>query len=133
MNLNQVSLPTTNVDHSAAFYRRLGFTQIVSSPPAYARFECPSGESTFSLHHVVAVPAGAGVIVYFECADLDARCQKLASSGVVFDSPPADKPWLWREARLRDPDGNVICLFTAGENRRNPPWRMTQSETRGAI
>jgi catechol 2,3-dioxygenase-like lactoylglutathione lyase family enzyme len=129
MNLNQVSLPATDVHRSAAFYRRLGFTQIVSSPPAYARFECPLGESTFSLHQVVAAPAGAGVIVYFECTDLDARYLKLAADGVVFDSPPADQPWLWREAYLRDPDGNVICLFCAGENRRYPPWRMTQAET----
>src|SRR5215831_20474259 len=117
MNLNQVSLPTTNVDYSAAFYRRLGFTQIVSSPPTYARFECPLGESTFSLHQVVAVAEGAGVIVYFECADLDAHYQRLVSNGVVFDSPPTDQPWLWREAYLRDPDGNVICFFSAGKNR----------------
>ena len=129
MNLNQVSLPTTNVDHSAAFYRRLGFTQIVNSPPTYARFECPLGESTFSLHQVAAVPAGARVIVYFECSDLDARYQKLASSGVVFDSVPTDQPWLWREAYLRDPDGNVLCFFSAGKNRRHPPWRLAQSET----
>ena len=128
MNLNQVSLPTTDVQRSAAFYRLLGFTQIVSSPPTYARFECPLGESTFSLHQVVLVPAGAGVIVYFECTDLDARDQKLVSDGVVFDSPPTDQPWLWREAYLRDPDGNVICFFCAGEHRRHPPWRMTPSE-----
>jgi hypothetical protein len=34
---------------------------------------------------------------------------------------------LWREAYLHDPDGNVVCLYHAGENRRNPPWRMPQS------
>jgi hypothetical protein len=33
-------------------------------------------------------------------------------------------PYLWREAFLRDPDGNVIVLFSAGENRLNPPWRL---------
>ena len=32
--------------------------------------------------------------------------------------------WLWREARLVDPSGNVICLYHAGENRLNPPWRV---------
>ena len=37
---------------------------------------------------------------------------------------PVDQPWLWREARLRDPSGNEICLYHAGENRRFPPWRL---------
>ena len=43
MDLNQVTLPSTDVARSAAFYRALGFTQIVSSLPSYARFECPVG------------------------------------------------------------------------------------------
>jgi hypothetical protein len=33
-------------------------------------------------------------------------------------------PWLWREARLRDPDGHRVCLYRAGQNRKNPPWRL---------
>jgi hypothetical protein len=28
---------------------------------------------------------------------------------------------------LRDPDGNILCLYHAGDNRRNPPWRLPQS------
>ena len=34
MNLNQVTLPATNVERSAEFYRALGFTQIVSDLPS---------------------------------------------------------------------------------------------------
>jgi len=45
-------------------------------------------------------------------------------AGVTFESGPCDQPWLWREARLRDPDGNAICLYWAGPNRRFPPWRL---------
>ena len=52
MNLNQVTLPATNVERSADFYRALGFTQIVTNLPSYARFECPVGTATFSLHQV---------------------------------------------------------------------------------
>jgi hydroxymethylpyrimidine/phosphomethylpyrimidine kinase len=32
--------------------------------------------------------------------------------------------YLWRVARLRDPAGNRIQLYHAGENRRFPPWRV---------
>jgi catechol 2,3-dioxygenase-like lactoylglutathione lyase family enzyme len=123
MELNQVTLPSTDVDRSAAFYRLMGFTQIVSNPPTYARFECPEG-ATFSLHLVESVVADSHVIVYFECADLDNSCATLAARGIKFDSAPVDQSWRWREAYLRDPDGNVLCLYHAGENRRFPPWRL---------
>ena len=36
--------------------------------------------------------------------------------------------WLWREARLRDPSGNVVCLYHAGDYRRHPPWRVGERE-----
>jgi catechol 2,3-dioxygenase-like lactoylglutathione lyase family enzyme len=48
MNLNQITLPVTDMEISTKFYRDLGFTQIVDTPH-YARFECPDGDSTFSL------------------------------------------------------------------------------------
>ena len=124
MNLNQVTLPATNVERSADFYRALGFTQIVTNLPSYARFECPDGEATFSLHRVASVAPDSGAVVYFECQDLDATCSALADCGIKFDSPPTDQSWLWREAYLRDPDGNMLCLYHAGANRRHPPWRL---------
>ena len=124
MNLNQVTLPSIDVGRSATFYRTLGFTQIVDSAPRYARFECADGGATFSLHHVPELPSGSGVVVYFECADLDARCEALRKQGIRFETLPEDKSWLWREAYLRDPDGNLLCLYWAGENRRFPPWRV---------
>lgn len=123
MNLNQVTLPATDVAASVAFYRRMGFTLIVDSPH-YARFECPRGEATFSVHQSESTCPDTGVVVYFECEDLDHQVAALQARGLAFHSPPTDEPWLWREARLRDPAGNVICLFHAGENRKNPPWRV---------
>lgn len=126
MNLNQVTLPSADVARGAAFYRRLGLRQIVENLPKYARFECPDGGSTLSLHHVDALAGATGVVVYFECPDLDARVAELKRQGLAFDADPVDQPWLWREAYLRDPDGNLVCLFWAGENRRNPPWRLPE-------
>jgi catechol 2,3-dioxygenase-like lactoylglutathione lyase family enzyme len=124
MDMNQVTLPSRDVARGAAFYRKLGLVQIVEDLPKYARFELPKGTATLSLHQVDELAAFTGVVVYFECEDLDERVAVLKTAGVVFDSEPADRPWLWREALLRDPDGNVICLFWAGDNRKNPPWRL---------
>jgi hydroxymethylpyrimidine/phosphomethylpyrimidine kinase len=63
-------------------------------------------------------------VVYFECDDLDATVARLSAEGIEFKSGPKDEPWLWREARLKDPFGNELCLYHAGENRRFPPWRI---------
>jgi catechol 2,3-dioxygenase-like lactoylglutathione lyase family enzyme len=124
MNLNQVTLPARDVATAADFYRRLGLRLIVDALPRYVRFECPDGESTLSVERVTELGSGPGPVVYLECADLDDTVKRLASDGIRFDSSPTDQPWLWREARLRDPAGNALCLFRAGKNRRDPPWRV---------
>jgi catechol 2,3-dioxygenase-like lactoylglutathione lyase family enzyme len=124
MNLNQVTVPSRNLKASVDFYRQLGLKLIVDSIPEYARFECPDGESTLSVQRVDRIKKGSGVVIYFECGELDHVVTKLKADGLVFDSDPVDQRWLWREAHLHDPDGNAICLFHAGSNRRHPPWRV---------
>jgi catechol 2,3-dioxygenase-like lactoylglutathione lyase family enzyme len=124
MRLNQVTIPSINVKRSVEFYKRLGLIQIVESLPDYARFVCPDGDSTFSIHRVENVATGEKPVVYFECDDLDQMVLELEQRGVKLDSGPLDQGWLWREAYLQDPDSNVICLYFAGENRLNPPWRL---------
>lgn len=106
-----------------SFYVGLGLKLIVSSPH-YARFECPDGDSTFSVHLVENLSLGSQAVVYFECAELDAKVLELKAVGYTFEQGPSDQPWLWREARLRDPALNEVCLYWAGENRRYPPWRV---------
>ena len=130
MNLNQVTLPAHDLALASAFYRRLGLRQIVAAPH-YARFECPDGDATFSVHHVAEGFATTSVVIYFECDDLDERVAALQADGFQFDSLPTDQRWLWREARLHDPSGNVLCLFWAGTNRKYPPWRLTQEAEHG--
>jgi catechol 2,3-dioxygenase-like lactoylglutathione lyase family enzyme len=124
MNLNQVTLPTLDLQRAVQFYETLGLRLIVLSMPRYARFECPVGQGTFSLHLVDELPKGQGPIVYFECDDLDTKVAAWIENGIVFETQPTDQPWLWREASLRDPDGNALILFFAGNNRKNPPWRI---------
>jgi catechol 2,3-dioxygenase-like lactoylglutathione lyase family enzyme len=127
MRLNQVTLPSGDIGRSIDFYVRLGLEPIVKSPH-YARFLLPEGGSTLSVHLAdPVVPSTA--VVYFECTDLDERVAALRASGFVFDSGPDDQPWLWREARLRDPDGNPLCLYYAGKNRLDPPWRVRPDDT----
>ena len=127
MRLNQVTVSARDLAASIAFYRTLGLKLIVRSDH-YARFECPDGGSTFSLH---LDPKARGVdetTIYFENDDLDVTVERLKVRGLAFESDPVDQSWRWREAYLRDPTGNKICLFKAGEIRRNPPWRLKDGE-----
>lgn len=135
MNLNQVTIPSVAVETSVAFYKKIGLHLIVHVPEQYARFECPNGESTFSIHKVEKVALGEGVIVYFEVENVDKKVKELQDlclhgDTTTFDLLPTDQSWLWREARLKDPDGNHLILFYGGDNRKNPPWRIgSSSET----
>ena len=124
MNLNQVTVAATDVDQSVEFYQRLGLELIVRSPH-YARFKCPQGDSTFSVHLTDKPQLPSNTVVYFETRDLDDRVSQLQRAGIAFLQQPRDETWLWREARLIDPAGNTICLYWAGANRLNPPWRIT--------
>ena len=122
--LNQVTVTGTNYERSVDFYKRLGLKQIVDSPDTgYARFETAGGV-TFSVQIDPEEKIIATTAIYLECDDLDERVEQLARSGVAFEHGPRNQPWMWREARLRDPDGNIVFFYKAGENRRFPPWRI---------
>jgi catechol 2,3-dioxygenase-like lactoylglutathione lyase family enzyme len=124
LNLNQITLPSIDLEKSIRFYQALGFTLIVQALPEYARFLCEEDGSTFSIHKVEALPQGEGVWIYFEEKKLDEKVKELQSLGIAFEELPTDKPWLWREARLKDPDNNHLILYWAGDNRINPPWKI---------
>ncbi len=116
LRLNQFVLPHSDYGATRDFYRALGLTLIVDAPEnSYARFEAPGG-ATLSIH-------GDDAGVNFECDDLDAQLAKARAAGIAFEGP-VDQPWLWREAWTRDPSGNRVLLYQAGENRRYPPWRV---------
>ncbi len=123
MRMNQVTVPVQNLQQAADFYQLLGLKIIVNSPH-YMRFVCPEGDSTLSIEQVDAKPGKSAVVIYFETDHLDQKVRELTAAGLVFHQEPVDQPWLWREAYLEDPSGNRICLYHAGENRLNPPWKV---------
>jgi catechol 2,3-dioxygenase-like lactoylglutathione lyase family enzyme len=143
VRLNHVTLPSVDPERSLPFYEGLGLTAIVLDRDhdgrlRYVRLIFPDGDSTLSLERESAdrpagvgatggageARGGAGPVLYFECDELDARVAAMKAAGYAFVEGPETKPWLWREARLRDPDGHELCLFRAGFYRRDPPWRI---------
>lgn len=122
MELNQITLPVKDMDAAVNFYLKLGFTQIVDTPH-YSRFSCPEGNSTFSLSLETEEFENRSVI-YFEHEELDELCADLSRRGIQFEQLPTEQRYLWKEAILKDPSGNKIKLYRAGENRLNPPWKV---------
>jgi catechol 2,3-dioxygenase-like lactoylglutathione lyase family enzyme len=128
LRLNQVTIPVRDLARSIAFYRGLGLLLIVRDDSSgYARLVLPDGGSTFSLHVADPPIAPSQVVIYFECDDLDDRVRRLRAAGYAFSSLPVDQSWLWREATLEDPDGQTLCLYYAGVNRKDPPWRLVDA------
>lgn len=123
MNLNQITIPSQNVPRTIAFYEKLGAKCIVHSQDQYARFEAPEGDTTFSIHYSERL-SGEGIWLYFEVPDVAQKVSELKTKGIIFETEATPQSWLWIEARLKDPDGNVIIIYHAGENRKNPPWSI---------
>ena len=130
MRFNHVTLIVTNLERSKAFYRTLGLIQIVDAPPRYARFTFPDGDATLSIEvKGEATSAQSGLAeLYFECDAVDETVAALKTNGVAFDEDPTDMPYLWRMARLRDPDGHELRLYSEpGDIRLNPPWKIQRT------
>ncbi len=64
MNLNQITIPSIDLSRSIFFYEKLGLKLIVESLPNYARFECPEGNSIFSIHLVEQLTLGNEIYIY---------------------------------------------------------------------
>jgi len=122
MELNQITLPVKNMDDAVNFYLKLGFTQIVDTPH-YSRFSCPEGNATFSLS-LESDELENSSVIYFEHEKLDELCADLSQRAFQFEQLPTEQRYLWKEAILKDPSGNKIKLYWAGENRLNPPWKV---------
>jgi catechol 2,3-dioxygenase-like lactoylglutathione lyase family enzyme len=125
LELNHAMIYVAQLDRALAFYRdALGLQLLETYPDAYARLKSPGGQTTIALH---VLEEGMrldrdtqGIRLYFEIDSLDAFCEELVGRGVTFEQPPADMPWGWRQAYLRDPDGHEISLYHAGEKRFRP-------------
>lgn len=130
MRFNHVTLDVADLERSKRFYTTLGLIQIVDAPPRYARFVFPDGDATLSVEVMGDRRSGAAdrAQLFFECEALDETVAALEAKGLVFEQAPTDMPYLWREARVRDPDGHDLRLYYAGKNRLNPPWRLETTE-----
>ena len=84
MDLNQITIPSLDVEKATEFYKTLGLHLIVDALPRYVRFECPDGNSTFSIHKVDTLPKGDGITIYFEDDNLEVLVSCLQQKGFIY-------------------------------------------------
>ena len=122
--LNQVTVTGTNYERSVEFYGRLGLKQIVDSPERVMHVSRPQAASPSQSRSIRKRRSSRRLQSISNVTISTNAWSSSPEAASPSSTAPRNQPWMWREARLRDPDGNIIFFYKAGENRRFPPWRM---------
>ncbi|WP_329471861.1 VOC family protein [Streptomyces sp. NBC_01723] len=120
MNLVSLRVITHDVAHLVDFYERVTGVRADWSTEDFAELRTASG--TLAIGSTRTVPLFApgsarpadnrSVIIEFLVDDVDAVHRNLAGLVTEFVKEPTTMPWGNRALLFRDPDGNLVNLFT---------------------
>ena len=119
-SLVSIRLITDDVVRLVEFYEQVSGLPARWSTPDFAELETPVGTLAIGSTRTVAL-FGAGsaraadnhtAIIEFLVDDVDAEYERLQQFGSEFVNAPTTMPWGNRSLLLRDPDGNLVNLFT---------------------
>ncbi|WP_326569372.1 VOC family protein [Amycolatopsis rhabdoformis] len=120
MNFASIRVITGDVERLVAFYERVTGSAAVWSTPDFAEVHFASATlaigstRTVGLFGAGSAEAGANrsVILEFIVPDVDACFAELGPWLEEVVTPPTTMPWGNRAVLFRDPDGNLVNLFT---------------------
>ncbi|MGG4403778.1 VOC family protein [Paenibacillus amylolyticus] len=120
MNFASVRIITDDVDRLVEFYEKITGVSAERLAPVFAELVMPS--CTLAIGHSQTVQLfGAGsavaannrtVIIEFHVHDVDAEYERLKPFVDEWVKEPTTMPWGNRAVLFRDPDGNLVNLFT---------------------
>ena len=119
MSFASIRIVTEDLEGLIAFYEQLTGRQAERPGPVFAQFSGPGANLAIASTATVAMLGDAltaatnrSVCIEFEVADVDGDFAelKLKSEDIVLE--PTTMPWGNRSALVRDPDGNVVNLFS---------------------
>jgi predicted enzyme related to lactoylglutathione lyase len=120
MNFASVRIITDDVDRLVEFYEKVMGVSAERPAPVFAELVVPS--CTLAIAHSQTVHLfGAGsavaadnhtVIIEFRVHDVDAEYERLKPFVDEWVKEPTTMPWGNRAVLFRDPDGNLVNLFT---------------------
>jgi len=122
VKLVQARLVTDDVEALAAFYATLVEAEVALNE---YYVEVPAGPATIGFskrrfteyRESAAAPAAGGdgqseLVLDFMVADVDAEYDRIAALDVDWVMPPTTQPWGNRSMIFRDPDGNLVNVFS---------------------
>lgn len=124
MKFASVRVVTRNIDGMVAFYQRLSGLEALRPADGFAemRFEgatlAMSSEQLITRFNAGAATAAANqsanqsAILEFEVEDVDAVFDRMNACGTQVVMPTTLMPWGNRSLLLRDPDGNLVNVFS---------------------
>jgi predicted enzyme related to lactoylglutathione lyase len=120
MQLASVRIITDDLDRLVGFYEQVTGVQAERPAPVFA--ELVVGGCTLAIGHSQTVQLFGGdsaraadnhsVIIEFRVEDVDAVYQRLQPVVEAWVQEPTTMPWGNRSILFRDPDGNLVNLFT---------------------
>lgn len=120
MNLVSVRIITDDVDRLVDFYAQLTHAEVDRPVADFAEIRTPNGTIALGSTRTVALfgpgaaeaAANRSVIVELLVDDVDAAYATLQEWVTTFVNEPTTMPWGNRSLLLRDPDGNLVNLFS---------------------
>jgi predicted enzyme related to lactoylglutathione lyase len=124
MQFASIRIITNDVNRLAAFYEQVTGQTATRPSPVFAQFEGPgvvlaiADTATVSmLGSAAPTPAeNASIIVEFLVDDVDAEYERLRDTLKDVVLEPTTMPWGNRSTLFRDPDRNLVNLFSRPQN-----------------
>ena len=119
MDFASVRIITDNLDPMVEFYENVTGATADRPAPVFAEFRYPTctlalgHTSTAALFNNAARPAhNETAIIEWVVDDVDAEYERLKPIVSKWEQEPTLMPWGNRSILFRDPDGNLVNLFT---------------------
>ncbi|AZS37914.1 hypothetical protein CVS47_02561 [Microbacterium lemovicicum] len=120
MDLTSLRIITGDVDRLTRFYEAVTGITATRPAPVFAELRTPSGTLAIASTATVVMlgenapqPAvNNSIIIEFLVEDVDAEFARLHDVLDDVALPPTTMPWGSRSTLFRDPDGNLVNLFS---------------------
>ncbi|MCC8392539.1 VOC family protein [Paraburkholderia sp. MMS20-SJTR3] len=120
MKFASVRVVTPDIERLVRFYQRLSGIEAVRPADGFAEMRFEGSTLAISSEHLIKLfNAGAAIaaanqsaILEFEVDDVDAVFERMNARGTTIVMPTTLMPWGNRSLLLRDPDGNLVNIFS---------------------
>ncbi|WP_328858020.1 VOC family protein [Williamsia herbipolensis] len=120
MDFASIRIITEDVERLTRFYELVTETRALRPAPVFAEFRTDTGSLAIADPVTVAMlgdnaptaARNASIIIEFLVSDVDAQFARLRPALEAIVLEPTTMPWGNRSTLFRDPDGNLVNLFS---------------------